>query len=101
MPSDKKSPNFIFYVSKTRISDLVGDMIILYCIVGNFHGVQFSRKANLQNVCGLIFADVSDHAHYTLHNRAYFAGLSFTDSSLSAKTAKIGPHGNFLLYIVS
>ena len=23
MPSDKKSPNFIFYVSKTRISDLV------------------------------------------------------------------------------
>jgi hypothetical protein len=66
MPSDKKSPNFIFYVSKTRISDLVGDMIIVYCIAGNFHGVQFSQKAGLQNFRGLVFADARDHIHCTI-----------------------------------
>jgi hypothetical protein len=32
---------------------------------------------NLQRFRGLIFADVCDHAHYTLHNRTYFAGLIF------------------------
>ena len=38
------------------------------------------------------------HAHYTLYNRTYFAGLIFMDSRLSAKTAKIGPLENFPLY---
>ena len=28
-----------------------------YCIAGNFRGVQFSRKGNLQRFCGPIFAD--------------------------------------------
>jgi hypothetical protein len=69
-----------------------------YRIVGNFCGVQSSRMANLQSFCGLIFADASDHAHYTLHNRTYFAGLIFADSRLSAKTANIRPHENFSLY---
>ena len=32
------------------------------------------------------------HAHYTPYNRAYFMGLIFADSSLSAKTVKIEPH---------
>ena len=67
-------------------------------MAGNFRGVQFSRKASLQSFCGLTFADVHTHAHYTLYNRAYFAGLIFADSSLSAKTTKIGPHKNFRLY---
>ena len=66
-----------------------------YRIAGNFRGVQFLRKASLQSFRGLIFADARTHAHYTLYNRAYFAGLIFADSSLSAK---IGPHENFLLY---
>ena len=72
--------------------------IILYCIAGNFRGVQFSRKANLQSFRGLIFMDARTHAHYTLYNRAYFAGLIFADSSLSVKTAKIKPYENFPLY---
>ena len=50
------------------------------------------------NFRGLIFADACTHAHYTLYNCAYFAGLIFADSSLSVKTAKIGPHENFPLY---
>jgi hypothetical protein len=45
-----------------------------------------------------VFADVGDHAHYTLYNRTYFAGLIFTDNRLSAKTTKIKPHENFPLY---
>jgi hypothetical protein len=69
-----------------------------YCIAGKFRGVQFSRMANLQSFCGLIFADASDHAHYTLYNRTYFAGLIFADSRSSAKSTKIGPHENFPLY---
>jgi hypothetical protein len=54
--------------------------------------------ASLQSFRGLIFADASDHSHYTLYNRAYFTGLIFADSRLSAKTTKIGPHENFPLY---
>ena len=50
------------------------------------------------NFRGLIFADAHTHAHYTLYSRAYFVGLIFTDSCLSAKTTKIGPHENFPLY---
>jgi hypothetical protein len=46
----------------------------------------------------LIFADVCNHAHYTPYNHTYFADLIFTDSRLSTKTAKIGPHENFPLY---
>jgi hypothetical protein len=42
--------------------------------------------------------DACDHAHYSLHNRTYFAGLIFADSRLSAKTTKIRPHENFPLY---
>jgi hypothetical protein len=38
----------------------------------------------------LIFANSHDHAHYTLYNHAYFAGLIFADSRLSARTAKTG-----------
>jgi hypothetical protein len=44
------------------------------------------------------FTDAGDHAHYTLYNCTYFAGLIFADSRLSAKTTKIGPHENFPLY---
>ncbi len=69
-----------------------------YRIAGNFRGVQFSQMANLQGFCSLIFADTCDHAHYTLHNRTYFAGLLFVDSCLSVKTAKIRPYENFPLY---
>ena len=71
-----------------------------YRIAGNFRGVQFSRKASLQSFRGLIFADARTHSHYTLYNRAYFAGLIFADSSLSAKTAKIEPNKNFPLYSI-
>jgi hypothetical protein len=53
---------------------------------------------SLQSFRGLIFADAGDHAHYTLYNRTYFAGLIFADSRLSAKTTKIRPHENFPLY---
>ena len=69
-----------------------------YRIAGNFRGVQFSRKASLQSFRGLIFADARTHTHYTLYNRAYFAGLIFADNRLSAKTTKIGLHENFPLY---
>ena len=72
--------------------------LVKYRIAGNFRGVQFSRKASLQNFRGLIFADARVHAYYTLYNRAYFADLIFADSSSSAKTAKIGSHENFPLY---
>ena len=70
----------------------------LYRIAGNFRGVQFSRMASLQSFRGLIFVDVRHHAHYTLYNHTYFAGLIFVDSCLSAKIAKIGPLKNFPLY---
>jgi hypothetical protein len=46
------------------------------------------------------FANAHDLAHYTLYNRAYFAGLIFADSRFSPKTAKIGPHKNFTLYSI-
>jgi hypothetical protein len=49
------------------------------------------------NSCSLIFADASDHAHYTLYSNTYFTGLIFADSRLSTKIAKIGPHENFPL----
>ncbi len=50
------------------------------------------------NFRGLIFVDTRNHAHYTLYNRTYFVGLIFTDSSVFAKIAKIGPLKNFPLY---
>jgi hypothetical protein len=53
--------------------------------------------ASLQGFRGLIFADAHHHVH-VLYNRAYFAGLIFADSRLSAKTAKIGPLEKFSLY---
>jgi hypothetical protein len=53
--------------------------------------------ASVQNFRSSIFADAHDHAHYTLYSCAYFVGLVFTDSSLSTKTAKIGPLEDFLL----
>ncbi len=71
---------------------------IIYRILGNFREVQFSWMASPQSFRDLNSADVNDHAHYTLYNRTYFAGLIFTDSRLSAKTAKIEPHENFPLY---
>ena len=70
----------------------------IYRIAGNFRGVQFLQEASLQTFRGLIFADAHTHAHYTLYNCAYFAGLILADSRLSAKTAKIGPLENFPLY---
>ena len=69
-----------------------------YRIAGNFRRVQFSQMASLQIFRGLIFTDVRHHAHYTLYNHTYFAGLIFADSRLSTKTAKIGPLENFPLY---
>jgi hypothetical protein len=45
-----------------------------------------------------VFADAHTHAHSTLYNHTYSAGLIFVDSSLSANTVKIGPHENFPLY---
>jgi hypothetical protein len=66
-----------------------------YRMAGNFRGVQFSWMGSLQ--C-FLFADARNHAHYTLYNRTYFAGLIFVDSRSSAKTMKIGPHENFPLY---
>jgi hypothetical protein len=59
------------------------NLVIQYRIARNFRGVQFLRMASLQNFRGLIFADASDHAHYTLYNRTYFI---FVDSRLSTKT---------------
>jgi hypothetical protein len=75
-----------------------GLVAIPYRTAENFRGVQFSRIASLQSFRGLIFADAGDHAHYTLYNRTYFAGLIFADSHLSVKTTKIRPHENFPLY---
>ena len=67
----------------------------VYRIAGNFRGFQFSRVGDLYHFTGLIFADVHDHAHYTLYNLSYFTGLIF---AVSLKTAKIGPLENFPLY---
>jgi hypothetical protein len=67
-------------------------------IVGHFRGVQFSRMASLFSFRGLIFANTCDHAHYTLYNCTYVAGLIFAESRLSTKTAIIGPHEKFPLY---
>ena len=61
-------------------------------------GFQFSWVGDLYHFTALIFADVRDHAHYTLYNRSYFAGLIFAVSRSSVKTAKIGPLQNFPLY---
>jgi hypothetical protein len=90
---------FASYVSVLtgRFADIVPELMA-YRIAGNYRGVQFSRKASLQSFRSLIFADVGDYAHYTLYYRTYFAGLIFADSRLSAKTTKIRPHENFLLY---
>ena len=63
--------------------------------MGNFHGFNFSRMGDIYHFTGLIFADVHDHAHYTLYNNAYFVGLIFTVSQSSTKTVKIGPLKNF------
>ena len=60
-----------------------------YHTVGKF---QFLRIGDLYRFTGLIFADVHDHAHYTLYNRAYFVSLIFAVSRSSVKTANIGPH---------
>ena len=40
----------------------------VYCIVGKFRGVQFSRKASLQSFCSLIFVDgrVAPHESHTI-----------------------------------
>ena len=42
---------------------------------------------------GLVFADACAHAHYVLHNRAYFMGFFSTirPSSVKKKTVKIRP----------
>ena len=69
-----------------------------YRIAGKFQGVQFSWVGDFYHFVGLIFADACDHAHCTLHNRAYFVGLVLAVSLLSAKTAKIQPLKNFPLY---
>ena len=49
--------------------------IMYYCIVGNFHGVQFLRTVDLYHFTGLIFTDERTHTHYILYNQAYFVGL--------------------------
>jgi hypothetical protein len=61
-----------------------------YRIAGKFRGVQFLWMTSLQSFRGLIIADASDHAHYTLYNCTYFAD--------SHSSAKIGPHENIPLY---
>ena len=53
---------------------------------------------DLYNFVGLIFADECTHTHCVLYNQAYFVGLIFVVKQTSAKTAKIGPLKNFLLY---
>ena len=63
-------------------------MQVSYRIVGNFHGIQFSRMVNLCNFAGLIFADACTHAHYVLYNRPYFVGLIF---AVRQSSTKIGP----------
>ena len=55
----------------------------------NFHSLKYRIFVG----SNLIFADAHTHTHYTLYNRAYFM-----DSSLSARTTKIGPPENFPLY---
>ena len=51
-------------------------------------GIQFLWKASLQSYHSSIFADVCDHAHYALYNRAYFVHLIFGDSNFSAKISR-------------
>jgi hypothetical protein len=76
-----------------KVLDIIIDNTI---IAGNFVGSDFCGWPVFKSFRGLIFVDACDHAHYTLYNRTYFVGLIFMDSRLSATTAKIGPHGNFL-----
>ena len=65
-----------------------------------FRRVQFSQIVNLYYFVGLIFADVPTHAHCVLYNQVCFAGLIFAVMRSSAKTVKIGPLKNFLLYSI-
>ena len=77
-----------------EIQFLLNIPVSVYPIAGSYSRVQFLQKDNLQSFHGLIFTDVHDHTHHTLYNRAYF-----TESSLSMKTAKIGPLKNFQLHV--
>ena len=55
----------------------------MYCIVGNFRGVQFSQwMVDFYYFTGLVFADAHTHAHYVLYNRAYFMCLIFAVRSM-------------------
>jgi hypothetical protein len=64
-----------------ELESIVCTIIITnYRIVGNFCGRPVFKV--------FIFADASDHAHYTLYNRAYFTGLNFKDSR---KPQKLDP----------
>jgi hypothetical protein len=84
-----------FHKCQDKLDEMEVRQVFFCHIAGNFRGVQFSRIGSLQSFRDLIFADAGDHAHYTLYNRTYFAGLIFVDSRLSAK---FGPHENFPLY---
>lgn len=52
MPSDKRSPSFVFYVSKTKISDLVSCIVVdvfvlpVYCTV-LAHALAYTIHSNL------------------------------------------------------
>jgi hypothetical protein len=66
--------------------------ILLVQYSGKFSWGPVFTDGRSPKFCGLIFADPCKHAHYTLYNHSYFAGLIFTDSRSSTK---IGPHENF------
>ena len=58
---------------------------------GKFSWGSISRIVDLYHFMGLIFMDAYTHAHYVLHDRAFFLlGLYFTVRQSSGKTAKIG-----------
>lgn len=63
-------------------------------VAGNFWRIQFSLIDNVYHFADLI-SDMCTHAHHAPYNRAYFMGLTFTDSPSSIE---IGLLENFPLY---
>ena len=77
----------------------VGNNIIVFYVVGNFRGVQFSRVSILQHFTDSVFTDAQELASmynmytYTCKVTAYFASLDLVIM------VKLGPLKSFLLYM--
>ena len=86
------------YTSSTVSRHFGAETKITTSLAGNFRGVQFSWIGDLLTFRCLIFVNASNHTITCMYIQAYFVGLIFAVEQLTAKTAKIGPLENFLLY---